>query len=65
MVFWMVGVSFRKNEDDARMLYSLPIVTEKAPQFPVAQQGRSERRSESYFVFYVELLSNARMPLED
>ncbi len=29
------------------------------------QQGRSERRGESYFVSYVELLSEARTPLAD
>ncbi len=29
------------------------------------QQGRSERRGEAYFAPYVELLSDARTPLED
>ena len=30
-----------------------------------AQQGRSERRGEWYFVSYVESLSEARTPLAD
>jgi hypothetical protein len=61
----MVGVSFRKNEHDARMRYSLTHSDGESTTIPGHQQGRSERRSESSFVFYVALLSNARMPLED